>query len=518
MRPNRTALLSWLTHVSMLALLCVAALAGPRAESRPPEGPRTYCNPLSIPDYPVGRLVRDTPNGAPLDTSPLWLLDHKEQYRELADPSVIWHDGKWYLYPSVDMAWVSEDMGATWQHHPLNVRDIGYAPTVVEHRGRFLLMASGSSVYESDSPLGPFKELGPIRLPATSGLPAQVDPMLFADDDGRLYYYWGCTPADGIYAVELDANDPTRVVGEPRQVVPFRPDTHTWERLGESNQDPTRGWLEGAWMVKRNGRYILVYSAAGTEHRTYAMGAYASRSPLGPFEPQKRNPVFRTTGGLITGTSHGSIAEGPGGRLWVFYTLRAGAAHGFERRLGMDLAEIDDRGELYVPHATSVPQRLPGQGPSDREPGDTGWLPLNLGVQTLGSTSDANLPGRFAVDEEMRTWWQPAAGDPRPTLTSRLLSAATVRGVRLIWRDTGLDTTRGARPGPFRYRVEVETAPDTWTNVLDRSQSDQDLLVDYRECTPTVGTRVRLMVTGWPKGITPAVAEFTVFGEAIAAR
>jgi hypothetical protein len=66
--------------------------------------------------------------------------------------------------------------------------------------------------------------------------------------------------------------------------------------------------------------------------------------------------------------------------------------------------------------------------------------------------------------------------------------------------------------------MEVETAPDTWTTILDRSHSDQELLVDYRECTPTAGTRARLAVTGWPKGITPAVAEFTVFGEAVAAR
>jgi hypothetical protein len=482
------------------------------------EGPRTYCNPLSIPDYPVGRLVRETPLGASPDDSPLWLLDHEEQYRELADPSVIWDDGKWYLYPSVDMAWVSADQGATWQHRPLNVRDIGYAPTVVKHRGRFLLMASSSSVFEASSPLGPFRELGPITLPARSDLPAQVDPMLFADADGRLYYYWGCTPSDGIWAVELDASDPTRVIGEPRKVIAFRPGTHPWERLGDHNQDPTRGWLEGSWMVKREGRYFLVYSAAGTENRTYAMGAYVGRSPLGPFEPQRRNPIFRATEGLVTGTSHGSIAEGPGGRLWVFYTVRAGVAHGFERRLGMDVAEIDGNGEPNVPRATSTPQWLPGKAPQGADQGDTGWLPLNAGVQTLGSTSAPNLAGRFAVDEELRTWWQPAAGDATPTLTSRLLGAATVRAVRLAWRDVGLDTTRGIVAGPFRYRVELETGRDTWTTIVDRTQSTDDLLIDYRECAPTAGTRARLVITGWPKGMTPGVAEFTVFGEAVSPR
>ena len=139
-----------------------------------------------------------------------WLLDHKEQFRELADPTALWHEGKWYLYPSVDMAWVSADHGATWEHHPLNVRDLGYAPTVVKHGGRFLLLASNSALYAADSPLGDFRELGPIHLPQGTKAPSLVDPMLFSDDDGRLYCFWGCSPKDGIWGVELDANTPTR--------------------------------------------------------------------------------------------------------------------------------------------------------------------------------------------------------------------------------------------------------------------------------------------------------------------
>jgi xylan 1,4-beta-xylosidase len=500
------------------AAAVLAARAAVPSQAAPAEpAPRTYCNPLPIPDYPVGRIVRDTPNGAPLDGSNQWRLDRKEQYRELADPTAMWHEGRWYLYPSVDMAWVSADMGATWTHHPLNVRDIGYAPTIVRHRGRFLLMASESSVYVSDSPLGPFKELGPIRLPASPGLPSQTDPMLFADDDGRLYYYWGCTPSDGIYVVELDAGDPTKVLGQPREVIPFRPELQPWERIGEHNQSADTGWVEGSWMVKRGDRYILVFSAGGTEHGTYAMGAYTSRSPLGPFAPQSKNPILRTPTGLVTGTAHGSIAEGPGGKLWVFYTLRASVAHGFERRVGMDPVEVDGRGELSA-KATATPQWLPGKGPGATGPGDTGWLPLNATVQTLGSTSAANLGGRFAVDEDLRTWWQPADGDTKPVLTSRLLGASTVTAVRVAWRDVGMDTTRGVMPGAFKYRVEVETAPNAWKTVVDRSASTDDLLVDYRECPPTAGARVRLVVLGWPKGITPGVAEFTVFGEAVAKR
>ncbi len=501
-------------HIRAFALLLIMGTglvsAAPGQAPPPADGPRTYCNPLSIPDYPVGRNARGLKNGDATDGSHLWFVDRVEQYRELADPTALWHDGQWILYPSVDMAWTSADMGATWQHHPLNIRDVGYAPTVVRQGNRFLLMASQSAIYASPSPLGPFTELGRPTLPA--GLPDTIDPMLFVDDDGRLFFFWGCTETRGIYGIELDRTDPTRTTGDAKLLIPFSPDRHPWERVGAFNQQRNAGWVEGAWMIKRDGRYYLAYAAAGTEHNAYAMGAYVGASPLGPFAPQTRNPIFRNTAGLVTGTSHGSIIKGPGDRWWVFYTVAAGVAHGFERRVGMDPVEFDARGEMFVPHATSTPQWLPGRGPDNVGPAGTGWDHLNGGVQTLGSSNAPNAPGRLSVDNDLRTWWQPAEGDTSPTLTSRLYGPATIRAVRIVWRDIGLDPHRGVLPGPYRYRVELETSRGAWKTVLDRTASTDDLLIDYRETEPTLASRARLIVTGWPKGITPGVAEFTVFG------
>jgi xylan 1,4-beta-xylosidase len=489
---------------AVMALGCAAAVLF----SAEPSSPATYCNPLPIPDYPVGKRARDVVPGTPVGNTDMWLQDRMEQFRELADVSVLWYDGKWYMYPSVDMAWVSGDGGVTWQHHPLNVRDLGYAPTIVRHKGKFLLMASESEVYTSDSPLGPFTAIGMIPIPA--GLPAQTDPMLFSDDDGRLYYYWGCTPNDGIYGVELDADNPTRLVGKPVKLIGFEPDRFPWQRLGDWNEDPSKGWIEGAWMLKRNGTYYLTYSAGGTENRTYAVGCVRAKSPLGPFTPQKNNPVLRSTEGLITGTAHGSFAEGPNHSLWAFYTVRAAVVHGFERRLGMDPAYIGKDGELHVKPVSSVPMRLTG---TSEGAVPAGWLPLNANRWTSATTSACNLSSRLAVDNDLRTWWQPQAGDAAPALTSALVGGATARAIRIVWRDIGLDTGKGIVPGPFRYKVEVETAPGSWATVLDRSNSAEDFLIDYRECPPTAGTAARLVILGAPKGITPGVAEFTVFGD-----
>jgi hypothetical protein len=70
-------------------------------------------------------------------------------------------------------------------------------------------------------------------------------------------------------------------------------------------------------------------------------------------------------------------------------------------------------------------------------------------------------------------------------------------------------------PGPICYRIEAEVRPDQWQTIVDRSTNDQDLLVDYTECNPINATRARLVVLSWPKGITPTVAELTIFGETV---
>ena len=72
-------------HLRSLALFVIGTsaivAAAPGRMPAPADTPRTYCNPLPIPDYPVGRNVRDLKNGDKTDGSFLWFLDGVEQYR-----------------------------------------------------------------------------------------------------------------------------------------------------------------------------------------------------------------------------------------------------------------------------------------------------------------------------------------------------------------------------------------------------------------------------------------------------
>lgn len=469
--------------------------------------PRTYCNPIPLPNYPRGRACREKADGT-------WGWRNNGRavdFRETADPSVLYYDGKWFLYPSCGMAWVSEDF-CSWRHAPMNIDDVGYAPTVMAHRGAFYLTASGfPTLYRADNPLGPWEQTGTIVDPAGEPLPAFGDPTCFADDDGRVYLYWGCG-GPGIFACEMSADDPARALTSPRLLFSYNPD-HVWERYGPFNENPAASWVEGPWMFKSGNTYYLTYTAPATQYPTYGMGVYTSAAPLGPFVYAPRNPFLRDTEGLVQGPGHGCLVRGPRDTVWVFYTCLVGYHHHFERRIGFDPIGFDADGNLVCSGASEWPQWAPGLLPHPHEGNDTGWLPLTI-MKTTRASSEA--PGRttlYAVDNNMRTWWQPADDDRAPWLEVHLDDTFTLHACRLVWAEPGLDYDAGVVPGPFRYWVELKAqAEDAWETVLDRTENEEDLLIDYRTFPARQATFARLVITGYPRGLRPGVVDFQLFG------
>ncbi|MHB0938176.1 MAG: family 43 glycosylhydrolase [Armatimonadota bacterium] len=470
------------------------------------EFPLTYCNPIPLPNYPRGRACRDKSEGWG------WRNNGRAvDFRETADPSVLFHDGKWYLYPSCGMAWVSEDF-CSWRHAPMNLDDVGYAPTIMEHKGTFYLTASGHpTLYRADNPLGPWEHAGTITDPDGEPLPNFADPMYFADDDGRVYLYWGCGGA-GILGAEMDSDNPARALTPTQLLIAYNPD-HVWERYGPFNEDPSISWMEGAWMFKSGVTYYLTYTSPGTQFPTYGMGVYTSASPLGPFTYAPCNPFLIDTEGLVQGPGHGCLVRGPRDTVWVFYTCLVGYHHNFERRIGFDPAGFDADGNLYVKGASEWPQWAPGLLPNPAESNDTGWLPLCV---MKGTRASSEAPGRttlYAVDNNIRTWWQPADGDDAPWLEVRFDASYTVHACRLVWAEPGLDYDNGAVPGPFKYRVEIkEKDEDAWQVVVDKTGNQTDLLIDYTAFPAREACSARLVITGWPRGIRPGVVDFQLFG------
>jgi len=477
----------------------------------------TYCNPLPLPHYQRGRACAKPGYEGP-------------DFREMADPTVIRFEGQWYLFPSAGLLWRSADM-VHWEHIPIEPFDPGYAPTVVVHRGWLYLTASWdcSAIWRARSPLGPWERLGTRAYDADgnetwlkdhTGKPVRWgDPCLFSDEDGSLYCYcnlgqevepspahpWRITNDIGILGVRLDAEDPSRFAEAPVKLVNFRPE-HWWERGGESNHRLDAPVLEGAWMTRHGGRYFLQYSANGTEYRNYAIGCYVSDHPLGPFEPQRRNPVLIHRGGLVNGCAHHSVVEGPDGGLWCFYTTLVRIAHPYERRIAMDRVAFDENGELYIEGPTETPQPVPG--------GETGepLVALSVNCPARASSVREGRSPHYAVDDGIRTWWEASSEEAPQWLEVDLEAAFPVAAVRILFADRGLDYAAGCRPAPYQYRIHGSLDGSQWSVLADLSGNEEERHIAYHTWAPVPARHVRLEILALPPGMTAAVWEFTVFG------
>lgn len=475
---------------------------------------KSYCNPLSIPNCPMGdNYGHDA----------LWYTEEPRlDFRSISDPSVLYYDNKWYLYPSYGMCFVSEDF-ATFKHVRTEPYNIGYSPSVIPHRDSFLLTAHSNGLFIGDSPTGPFEFVGDFIKPSGSTI-RPIDSALFADDDGRIYIYWfEQTPPDArgnfvamTMGVELDGDDPRKFLTDPVVIHKFNPD-NLWERGGSDNQNENYGWIEGQWMVKHNGRYYMIYSAPGTQYRSYCMAAYYSdEGPLTGFKLQKNNPFCEHRRGVVSGAGHGCVQHGPDNTLWAFYTITSCATHPYERRIGMDRVWVNEDGELCC-RVTDTPQiaYCDHQGIDS----DSGLLPVNamLRDRCRASSYENGRNAVYAIDESLITWWQPKEDDKEPYLMLRMDTDYTCEASRIIWRDVNMNVDAGILPGAFRY--VIETRPNIgegeWTTVLDMSENTDDLNVDYKTFPPTICREVRLRIVGSPQGITPGVAEFTLFGRSV---
>lgn len=462
---------------------------------------KTYCNPTPLPDYPIGRLCYKDD------------FERREDFRESADPSVIYDNGVWYLYPSCGMVYWSDDF-IHWHHEKMEPYDVGYAPTVVKFRGRYLLCACKSGLYVSDSPLGPFELMGSFKTVDGEEI-SFGDPMLFADDDGRLYLYSGCGAE--IRAAELDGDDPTRLITENMLMFSMDVENHPWERIGDWNEDPNYSWTEGAWMYKRGNTYYLTYSAPATHSASYAMGAYKGKTPFGPWEYMSTSPFLLSPHGLVRGTGHGSLVDGPDGTVWVFYTCLLFYAHAYERRIGYDLITFDENGDIIPRAASENPVWAPGviKDPTYKT-NATDLIPTTQRKFITYASSTA--PGRceiYATDDNPYTWWQPDPVDENPTLTVHVsqFGEMDINAVRVWWRDVGFNIKKGIFPGPIGYKVEAKAGEGEWFCILDKSDNDVDMNIDYTPIPAVKASCVRLIITKKPEGIEPGVINFTAFSK-----
>jgi hypothetical protein len=506
---------------SSLILLATAL----HAQSHPAVGKsKRYCNPL-----PLEASSRD---GSPQGVS-------------LGDVTVVREGDLYYLFGTGGGAWVSRDF-IDWKYQPVEVKGgrLPVAPHVAKYNGAFYMSGNTAPLYHAPAILGPYEVLGPWLnekgepwTGVSNGKPwtGAFDVDIFVDDDNKPYLYFPGRSTDGIYVAPLDPKNLNRFAAAPKHLFGFD-SSHLWERWGDKNEYANVAWIEGPWVIKRNGTYYLEYSASGTQWITYASGVYTAKNPLGPFTYSPRNPLLRKTTGIVTGPGHGCIVKGPDGNWWVFYTIVLANPPG-GRRLGMDPVGFDAQGNMFVRGPSETPQWAPGVVTNPAHDGDSGSIPLSVGkaraMNQRGAFS-SQRPGHeaaYATDDSNGTWWEPAEDDTQPSLTIDLGSITQFENEQLFTVDSarieflarggigGRGATTAEPPPPghpaFRYKIEVSTDGKSYSVALDKSTNSATQYTEFDEIPPVRCRYVRLTLTDWPRiaNAPLGVVEFTVFGK-----
>ena len=484
--------------------------------------------------------------------------------REAADPSMISFKGRYYIFASMTLGvWVSDDL-AKWDNHklPAELPLYDYAPDVRVMGDYVYFCASKKGEkcdrYRTKDILnGPYEKI--------EGTFDYWDPNLFVDDDGRVYFYWGCSNDTPLLGVELDP-ETMNPKGERKELISANPYKHGYERIGDDNSRLPRSeeevdacfenfmksqgtpveqipamyipmirgmftdkpYIEGAWMDKHEGRYYLQYAFAGTQYNTYGDGVYVSDKPLGPFTLAKNNPYSYHPGGFMPGAGHGSTMEDYKGNFWHAATMRISVSHDFERRVGIWKAAYDEEGELCCN------QRY-GDWPislSDNNGQDIwanpDWMLLSYNKKmTASSHTDGKNP-ELAANENVQNWWQ-AASTGRDEWLMMDLGAMDVRAVQINFAD---DDIRIPVPGKIRgttqarYIEEAETVTqyllegsvdgEVFFVLEDKTQADTDLSHDFLVYENGIELRyIRISNMKVPYDQNPCISGMRVFGKGV---
>ena len=236
-------------------------------------------------------------------------------------------------------AFSSDDL-VHWKRHDfvLDVKAVSWAayamwaPSAIEHNGKYYLFfgandiktnnqLGGIGVAVSDTPQGPFKDaLGRPLIGQIHNGAQPIDQMVFKDDDGEVYMYYGGWKHANV----------VRLAPDLLSVVPF----HDGETYKEITPDPA--YVEGSFMLKRKGVYYLMWSEGDWTGPDYSVAYAMSPSPFGPFK--RIGKILEQDTHIAKGAGHHSVVNIPGTDDWyiAYHRRPLGTDNGNHREVAIE--------------------------------------------------------------------------------------------------------------------------------------------------------------------------------------
>ncbi len=273
-----------------------------------------------------------------------------------ADPAIIEYDGSFYIYATKD-PWGGKDLAVFITNDFVNFEEqninwptkeactsptsgsaMVWAPDIIQGQdGLFYMYVSvGSEIWagKSEHPLGPWENALKDNLPLIAfndfSQVHNIDANCFIDDDGQIYLFWGSGfnwVNGSCMAVRLDT-DMHSFLEKPVDITP--PD-----------------FFEGAYMIKRNNRYYMMYSDGKAIDHSYKIRYSTADSPLGPWTQGPDSPIIQTSAdSTIYGPGHHSVFSYRGQDYILYHRIHPQKEEYVLRQLCVDSLNFDAQGNI----------------------------------------------------------------------------------------------------------------------------------------------------------------------------
>jgi beta-xylosidase len=274
-----------------------------------------------------------------------------------ADPEARVFAGRYWIFPTYSApynqqlfldAFSSTDL-VTWTKHPrvLEVANVKWAtralwaPSIVERDGWYYLFfgandiqndqqVGGIGVARSRRPEGPFVDyLGKPLVDRFHNGAQPIDQYVFQDRDGTFYLIYGGWRHCNIAKLNADFTG----------FVPFADGT-TFKEITPA------GYVEGAFMFMKDGKYYFMWSEGGWTGPNYAVAYAVGTSPFGPFE--RAGKILQQDPAVATGAGHHSILRAPKSGKWyiVYHRRPLDQKDRNARVVCIDELRFDDQGAI----------------------------------------------------------------------------------------------------------------------------------------------------------------------------
>jgi beta-xylosidase len=252
------------------------------------------------------------------------------------------------LHTSLD-AFSSQDM-VHWTKHKdvLDIQNVSWAayaiwaPTAIHLNGKYYLFFAANDIQKadtflggigvavSDKPGGPFVDaIGKPLIGAFHNGAQPIDPMVFRDDDGSIYMYYGGQGHCNVARLSQDL----------KTVIPMKDGT-LYKEITPKN------YVEGPFVIKRKGVYYFMWSEGDWGDSSYGVAYAKSTSPTGPFE--RVGKILSTDPAIANGPGHHSVLQIPGTDDWyiVYHRHPLGTTGANQRVVAIDKMIFDAQGNI----------------------------------------------------------------------------------------------------------------------------------------------------------------------------